>query len=102
MNDHVSRLTHSAHYSQLIAARNRLIWPLLLIVFAAYFAFILTIAFAPGVLGQPVGDGVISVGMVTGFVLILFIFAITLYYVRTANRTIEPLIAELHKQAKGE
>lgn len=102
MTQHDTRLTESKEYAQLIAVRHRIIWPLLTIVIAVYMAFILTIAFTPESLGQPIGEGVISIGLAIGIAMILFMFLITLIYVRLANKKIEPLIATLHKLSEAE
>lgn len=96
MSNHLERLTASPEYHALIAKRNQLIWPLAIITIAAYVAFILAIAFKPQALGEPIGDGVISIGIVLGLGLIFLNFVITLIYVRRANRIIEPLIARVH------
>ena len=96
MNTNLDSLTSLPEYQELVTKRNRIIWPLLALTVAAYVSFILAIAFEPATLGRPIGDGVISVGIILGLVLILFNFVITLIYVRAANRTIEPLIARVH------
>ncbi|MBN67184.1 MAG: hypothetical protein CMM94_06440 [Rickettsiales bacterium] len=94
-------LTSSPEYKELVSKRSKLIWPLLSLTIIAYMGFILIIAFSPESLGKPVGDGVISIGLVLGLALIFFIFAITYVYVRKANREIEPLIRRIH-ELKGE
>ena len=99
MSANLAAITALPEYHALIAKRNRLIWPLLILTVAAYIAFILAIAFAPEFLGQKIGDGVISIGIVLGFGLILFNFVVTLIYVRAANRDIEPLIARVQSLA---
>lgn len=88
-------LTDSPEYAELVAAKKRLIWPLLYITVGVYMAFILAIAFTPESLGKPMGDGVMSIGIVVGLILIAFNFLITLYYVRRANRDIQPLLAKV-------
>ena len=96
MHTNLDSFTSSIEYRTLLAKRRRLIWPLLILTLVSYFSFILAIAFAPAALGKPVGDGVISIGILLGLGLIVLNFVITLLYVRSANRTIEPLIARVH------
>lgn len=96
MSNQLQRITQTPEYNELIRKRSKLIWPLSFVTVAAYVAFILAIAFAPESLGTPIGEGVISIGIVLGLALIIFNFIITLLYVRGANRTIEPLIARVH------
>lgn len=92
----LSSLSSSDEYKILMGRRRRLIWPLLAVTVAVYMAFILMIAFFPAALGMKVGDSALSLGILLGLGLILFNFLITLFYVRRANRDIEPLIAKVH------
>jgi uncharacterized membrane protein (DUF485 family) len=95
----LEKLTASPEYLALIKKRNRIIWPLLSLVVLAYVLFILAIAFDPKALGQTVGGGVVSIGILLGLGLILFNFVVTLIYVYRANRELEPLIAAVHTKA---
>lgn len=97
MDNKLDAFTSTPEYQELTAKRKKIILPLLFITIGVYMAFILVIAFSPESLGQPVGDTVISNGIYIGFGLIVFNFLITLYYVRKANREIEPLIARVHE-----
>jgi len=89
-------ITKSREYRKLIKVRHQIIWPLMILVISAYMSFILLIAFAPSVLAQKIGDGVISVGIASGLGMIFFIFLMSYVYVRLANKHIEPLISKLH------
>jgi uncharacterized membrane protein (DUF485 family) len=95
-------LTSSPSYQQLIETRARIIWPLLWLTVASYVGFILAIAFAPASLGTPFFGSAVSVGIVLGLALIFLNFVITFLYVRRANHTLEPLIAQLQQQYAGE
>lgn len=88
-------------YQALLKKRHRLVWPLISIVVAAYFAFILLVAFVPQWLSQPVADGVISVGLYVGLALILLTFMVTGIYTHFANRDLESLIATIQQKAKN-
>jgi uncharacterized membrane protein (DUF485 family) len=101
MSTNLERFTSSPAYQELIAKRNKIIWPLAVLTFGSYFAFILAIAFSPASLGKPLGGGPVSIGILLGLALILFNFLITFLYVRAANRDLEPLIARVQAQ-KGE
>jgi len=96
MSSTIERITATTEYHTLLQKRHRLIWPLAIITFVSYFAFILAIAFKPQALAMRMGDGVVSYGIVLGVVLILLNFVITLLYVRGANTTIEPLLKQIH------
>ncbi len=100
MSSTIDRVKSLPEYQALSKARSTIIWPLLILTIGVYMAFILTIAFIPKSLGAPIGDGVTSIGIVVGFLLILFNFAITLFYVRVANKRIQPLIDGLRQHAE--
>lgn len=101
MEEPVSHNMELPEYAQLVTARKRLVWPLLLITILTYLGFILMVAFFPELLGRSVGKGVVSVGIIVGLILILFNFFITLLYVYRANKVIEPLIENIHQKKKG-
>lgn len=88
-------------YAALTRARKKIMWPLSLATIAAYFALILTIAFHPSTLGQPIGNGVTSIGMVLGLGVIVFCMLITGIYVYYANRVLEPLTKAILEKAGG-
>lgn len=86
-------------YAALTRARKKIMWPLSLATIIVYFALILTIAFDPASLGNPIGDGVTSIGMVLGLGVILFCMVITGIYVYYANRVLEPLTRAIVQKA---
>jgi uncharacterized membrane protein (DUF485 family) len=88
---HIAAIREMPEYIALTRARKRIIWPLATIVIVAYFALILTIAFAPAALGAPIGAGVTSLGVVVGLGIILLCLVVTGIYVYYANHVIEPL-----------
>lgn len=88
---HIETIRQLPEYVELTRARKKIMWPLSLATIIAYFALILTIAFAPDTLGNPIGDGVTSIGIVLGLGVILFCMVITGIYVYYANRVLEPL-----------
>ena len=86
-------------YAALTRARKKIMWPLSIATIFAYFALILTIAFNPTSLGNPIGEGVTSIGMVLGLGVILFCMVITGIYVYYANRVLEPLTRAIVQKA---
>ena len=89
-------------YSALIRARQRIIWPLASLTMTAYFALILTIAFAPDFLGQSLSGGTTSIGMALGLGMILLCLVNTGVYVVYANRVLEPLSAAIQQKVQGQ
>lgn len=89
--NHTETIRQWPEYAALTRARKKIMWPLSIIMIAAYFVLILAIAFAPESLGDPVGGGVTSIGITLGLGVILLCFVITGIYVYYANRVLEPL-----------
>ena len=86
-------------YQQLKKARIKILIPLILLTITSYFSFIWVIAFSPNFFAISIFDTNISIGIFLGFLLILFIFAITLIYVYFANKVLEPLLNKIKKHA---
>ncbi len=95
------QLQQLAQYQALTRARNRIVWPLAALTTLAYVLLILAIAFVPETLGEPIGQGVTSVGITLGLGMIVFCLVITGVYVRWANTRLEPLIQAVRNAAEG-
>jgi uncharacterized membrane protein (DUF485 family) len=79
-------------FRQLARERARLGVGMSIIMAAAYFAYILTVAFWPRLLGRPLWDGtVISWGVLIGVGLIALGFVLTAVYVWRANSRFDRL-----------
>ncbi|WP_426419719.1 DUF485 domain-containing protein [Bradyrhizobium genosp. A] len=79
-------------FRQLASERTRLGVSMSIVMAAAYFAYILTIAFWPRLLGHPLWDGtVITWGVLIGVGLIALGFLLTAVYVRRANSRFDSL-----------
>lgn len=88
-------IARDPRYIALVRRRGRFTWALSFVMFAAYFGFVLLVAFDKAFLAQPVGAGVTSLGIVLGFALILLAIVLTGVYVRQANRAFDGLVADL-------
>jgi len=80
---------------QLVARRWRVSVVLTAVMVAAYFGFILLVAFAKDVTGTLLLDDRVSVGIVLGAALIVFAPLLIALYVRWANRKYDPAIEAL-------
>jgi uncharacterized membrane protein (DUF485 family) len=79
-------------FRQLTTERTRLGFGMSLVMAATYFAYILTVAFWPWLLGHPLWSGtVITWGVLIGIGLIALGFLLTAVYVRRANSRFDPL-----------
>lgn len=98
MSSHeLEKIINKAEYKHLVSTRAKLVWPLSIVMFAVYFSYILTIAFAPELLAVKVSaDGHTTYGIVAGLGVIIFSFLITGIYVHKANSVLEPLAEKLH------
>lgn len=96
----VARIRSNPQFSELLAKRGRLGWILSGIMLAIYFAFILTIAFAPQSLAVPLSAGsVVTVGIPVGIVIIVSAFVLTGIYVHKANTEFDRLTNAIKRDA---
>ena len=90
------RIEQNAQYQQLIQARNALGWRLILLVFAAYYGFILIVAFDKSLFATPLAAGMTTTwGIPLGIGIILLTVALTAIYVRKANSLFDPALRQI-------
>ena len=82
-------------YQRLVRRRGRFGWALTIVMLAAYFGYILLIAFDKAALARPIGRGATSIGIPVGVGIILLAIVLTGLYVRRANSEYDPLIRAL-------
>ena len=80
---------------RIVARRWRLGGWLTLVMMAAYFGFILLVAFDKPLMGTLIAGGRISVGIVLGVLVIATVPLLTAVYVRWANRHYDPALLAL-------
>jgi len=83
---------------KVVARRWRVGAVLTAVMMAAYFGFILLVAFAKPFVGTLLADGQVSVGIVIGASVIALAPVLTAIYVRWANRRYDPAIAALREK----
>jgi len=94
----VARIEANPKYQELKRKRNAFGWTLCILMFIVYYGYISLIAFNKPFLAQPIGDGVMTLGIPIGFGIIIFTIAITALYVRRANSEFDTLTAEILKE----
>lgn len=95
----VDKLRNNPKYQLLVRKRARFGWACAILMLSVYYAFIMTIAFAPQVLGQPLSNtGVMTVGIPVGFGVIIFAFLLTGVYVYRANTEFDRMNEELKRE----
>jgi uncharacterized membrane protein (DUF485 family) len=95
MDERIARVRAHPAYHRLVTTRRRLAWTLSAVMLAAYFGYILLIAFDKPLLATSIGGGAITLGIPIGFGLILLGVALTAYYVQVANRDHDALLAQV-------
>ena len=96
----VSRIRREPLFQELVDKRTRFAWALSAAMLVIYFGFILVIAFAPKVLGTPIGGGVMTVGIPVGLFVIISAFVLTGIYVYRANSEFDPITLQIKEKVK--
>ena len=87
-------------YAQLVRERARFATMLALLVIGVFFAFVLLVAFVPGVIAQRLSEGSnLTVGVALGFAQFVFFCALTWVYVRRANSQFDDLNEKIKREA---
>lgn len=103
MNDElVARIKANPSYQELVTKRNSFALKLSIFVLVMFYAFILTIAFNPALLGTRTGDGVMTVAFPIAAAIIIIGFLTTLIYVKRANGEFEELTEKIREDVKDE
>ena len=88
-------------FAELVQQRNKLARTLTIAMLVIYFGFILLVAFAPGFLGTPLGEGTVTtIGIPLGLLVIVSAFVLTGIYVAKANSSFDRLNEELLREVK--
>lgn len=97
----VEQIKNDPNYHELVAKRNSFSLKLTITMLVVYFAFILTIAFDPKLLGAPLGaDGVTTIGIPVGMAVIVFAFILTGIYTKRANSEFDDLTNKIKNSIK--
>ncbi|WMT73352.1 DUF485 domain-containing protein [Bradyrhizobium sp. Ash2021] len=90
------KIEQDPNYQELVRRRSSLGWTLSAVMLVIYFGFILLVAYAPKLLGTPLGTtGVTTVGIPIGLLVIVAAFLLTGIYVSKANSKYDPLIRKI-------
>lgn len=83
--DQTTRILADPAFHAAVRKRARFGWGMAILMCVIYFGFILLVAFAPGTLAEPIGDGTLTLGLVVGLIVILSALILTAIYVAKAN-----------------
>ena len=101
MNSSVyKRVRQNPKFQELVTKRSRFGWQLSFVMLFVYYAFILSIAFFPELLGRRLGEGVMTLGLPVGISIIFLAFILTGVYVKRANREFDALTEAIKEEAR--
>ncbi|QBR02000.1 DUF485 domain-containing protein [Paraburkholderia pallida] len=93
-------LLSDSRFRDLVRKRRTFAWTLTLLMLAIYFAFILTLAFSPQLLGQPIVAGEpMTWGIPVGFGMFVVTFALVAVYVWRANSVHDGIVESIRQGA---
>ncbi len=97
----VEQIKNDPNYKELVAKRTAFSLKLTIAMLVVYFAFILTIAFDPSLLGTPLSsDSVTTIGIPIGMAVIVFAFILTGIYTKRANGEFDDLSNKIKNSVK--
>ena len=99
-NPMIARIKDNPRYQELKSNRNSFGWVLAMLMLIVYYGYVGLIAFDKELLARPLGSGVTTLGIPIALFVILFTVAITLFYIRRANREYDQLTDQILKEAK--
>jgi len=91
------RILENAKFQELIRTRTSFAWTLAAVMLVIYLAFILLVAFLPGLMAVKIAGGATSLGIVLGLVVIVSAFVLVGIYVQRANGRFDDLTRDLQK-----
>lgn len=97
----IEQIKNDPNYQELVSKRSKFAITLTIVMLVVYFAFILTIAFEPALLGTPLSsDTVTTVGIPVGMAVIVFAFILTGIYTKRANSEFDDLNNKIKDSVK--
>ncbi|MGZ9272720.1 MAG: DUF485 domain-containing protein [Candidatus Binatia bacterium] len=95
----VTKVENHPKFQELVRKRSRFGWTLAILMLLIYYAFIMTIAFAPEFLARPLSEtSIITVGIPIGLGVIISAFVLTGIYVWRANTEFDRINNELKRE----
>jgi uncharacterized membrane protein (DUF485 family) len=91
----------SPDFTELRRRFRRFVFPMTALFLVWYFVYVLLADYAHGFMSHRIGGGNITVALVFGLLQFVSTFAITLIYVRWADRRLDPDAAKLRHQIEG-
>lgn len=96
----VEKIKSMPQFKQLVSERSKFAWTLAVIMFIAYYGFILSVAFNPDFF-KIEAIGIITIGFPVAIGLILLAFTLTAVYVYRANSRFDELTQQVIDEVKS-
>lgn len=92
----VNPILNDLRFQTLVRERRTFSWSLTVLMLTVYFAFILTLAFFPALLGRPIVEGQATTwGIPVGFGMFVVTFLLVAVYVARANTVYDTGVSEI-------
>ncbi|TDW18793.1 DUF485 domain-containing protein [Kribbella kalugense] len=91
----------SPDFTELRRRFRRFVFPMTALFLVWYFVYVLLADYAHGFMSHKIGGSNITVALIFGLLQFVSTFAITLIYVRWADRKLDPDAAKLRHQIEG-
>lgn len=98
--DLIAEVTRNPKYQELLRRRTRISLAFFAVTIIIYAGFILTLAFDPELFGRPVGDLTMSIGVLTGILVLISASVLVSAYVYISNKVFDPLLKEVIEELK--
>jgi uncharacterized membrane protein (DUF485 family) len=95
-----ARIQQSPEFVELRRKHRAVVFPLTALFLAWYFLYVLLADYAHDFMSHKLA-GNITVGLVMGLLQFVSTFAITTYYVRYANKNLDPIAAKIRDEIEG-
>ena len=86
----VTRIQNNPAFTELVNTRKSFAWTLTILMLVIYFGYIALVAFAPGLIGVPIG-GSVTWGLALGIAVIFSAILLTGIYVWRANSSFDEM-----------
>jgi cation/acetate symporter len=96
-----ARIRANPKFDHLVQTRSRFAWTLSAIVLAAFYGFVMVVAFKPEALARPVAEGsMLTVGVAIGLSIFVGFWVLVAAYVRRANGEFDALTTQIVNEAR--
>jgi uncharacterized membrane protein (DUF485 family) len=96
-SERLARIAADPRYQALVSRRSRFTWILTCVMLAAFFGYILLIAFNKELLAIRLGGGTTTLGIPLGLGVIALGILLTGIYVRRANSDFDPMVRSIRE-----